>query len=100
MKRTKTTLRNNAAQAKSRLVTGFWNEQHAKANLENINDANCEEEQLYRRVAVCLTEGTSPLTNILDQDFMNTLDDAARQRYVLNMSAMVQKSIERYNKVS
>jgi len=99
MKRIKTQIRRNAALAKSRLVTGFWSQQHARANLENINNANCEEEQIYKRVATCLTEGQSPLASILDQTFMSTLDDAARQRYVLNMSSLVQKSIERYNKV-
>jgi len=100
MKRKKGTLRQNAAQAKARLITGFWNERHEKASLKNINNANCEEEQLYSRVAGYLQQGANPLSSILDQSFMANLDDAARQRYVLTMSSLVQKSIERYNRVS
>ena len=99
MKRRKGTLRLNAAQAKARLITGFWDERHEKANLKNINNVNCEEEQMYSRVASFLREGANPLSQILDQSYMASLDDAARQRYVLNMSMMVQKSVERYNKV-
>ena len=99
MKRNKTALRQNAAFAKSRLITGFWSERHAKQNLVNINNQSSEEEQIFRRVAGCLREGTSPLANVLDHDYMATMDDASRQRYVLNMSHLVQKSIERYNQV-
>jgi len=99
MKRDKGLLRQNAALAKSRLVTGFWNEKHAKPNLVNINNQNSEEEKLYRRVADCLRDGTSPLSHILDQSYMANLDEVSRQRYVLNMSHLVQKSIERYNQV-
>lgn len=105
MKRKKTTLRQNAALAKTRLVTGFWKEVQSDTvrprhiTLQSINNPNSEEEQLYRRVAALLAEGQSPLANILDHVHMATLCDASRQRYVLNMSNLVQKSIERYNKV-
>ncbi|MDR0462065.1 MAG: hypothetical protein LBG88_01880 [Christensenellaceae bacterium] len=100
MKREKTVFRQNATLAKARLANGFWNGAHKKANLENINNLNGEEEQIYRRVETALRDGDgNPLATLLDQDYMSNLDDAERQRYVLNMSFRVNKSIERYNKV-
>ena len=100
MKREKTLLRSNAALAKRRLVSGFWNQKHEKHNLENINNPDAKEEQFYRSVASILGAGDSnPLATLLDQEHMSTLDDAARQRYVLGMSELVNKSIERYNRV-
>jgi len=99
MKRKKGTLRLSAAQAKARLVNGFWNQKHEKAVLRNINNVNSEEEQLYKRVTQLLNQGESPLSQLLDQVHMNTLDEAGRQRYVLNMSRLVQKSVDRYNRV-
>jgi len=98
-KREKTTLRNNAAMAKRRLGNGFWNQQHKKGDLENINNPNGEDEQLYRSVVTIMDAGgTNPLSDLLDHDYMRTLDDAARQRYVLNMSNLVNKSLERYKR--
>jgi hypothetical protein len=100
MKREKTQLRKMASLAKSRLANGFWNEKHEKANLENINNPNGEDEQLYLKVANELRGGnTNPLSILLDHDYMQGLNDHERQRYVLNMSFRVNKSIERYNKV-
>ena len=99
MKRKKGALRLQCARAKNRLVTGFWNQQHEKASLQNIVTANNEEEQFYKLVANLLREGISPLAQILDHAHMETLDDASRQRYVLNISSRVQKSVERYNQV-
>jgi len=97
MKREKTTLRKNAALAKTRLINGFWNQAHEKVSLEFINNPNGEEEQLYNRVAAFLEDGCeNPLTMILDQDYMSRLAESDRQRYVLNMSCRVNKSIERY----
>ena len=56
---------------------------------------------LYRRVAAVMNTGNCDnlLGCLLDKGHMATLDDAQRERYVFNMSALVQKSIERYNKV-
>ena len=100
MKRVKTMLRQNAAMAKRRLGTGFWNQTHERRNLENLNNPDTHEEKIYRNVANVLGTGnTNPLGAVLDHDYMRQLDDAARQRYVLNMSQIVNKSIERYNQV-
>jgi len=100
MKRQKSVLRSNAAMAKRRLATGFWNTPHNKHNLENINNPDGEDEQLYRSVVNILNTGNSnPLSALLDQEYMSQLDEASRQRYVLNMSNLVNKSIERYNRV-
>ena len=100
MKREKTLLRQHAAMAKSRLAGGFWSQKHEKANLENINNPNGEDELIYKRVANALKDGdTNPLAALLDHDYMAKLNDNERQRYVLNMSGRVNKSIERYNKV-
>lgn len=100
MKRIKTLLREQAAMAKQRLATGFWNEKHEKVYLENLNNPNGEDENIYRSVANILSTGNAnPLTSLLDHDYMANLDEAARQRYVLNMSNRVNKSVERYNRV-
>ena len=100
MKREKTLLRRNAVLAKARLSSGFWDQRHDRANLENINNLNGEDEQLYRRVAEHLREGDmNPLGALLDHEYMSSLSEADKQRYVLNMSFRVNKSIERYNKV-
>ena len=101
MKRTKTAFRQMAAMAKSRLANGFWDTQHNKSDLININLPNSEEEIFYRKVVGIIEQGSeNPLTMVLDQDYMSTLDDASRQRYVLSTSNLVNKSIARYNKVS
>ena len=97
MKRKKSVLRVTAAQAKSRLVTGFWQQRHEKASLQNIITGNNEDEQFYRRVAGFLRDGENPLARVLDSEHMATLDEASRQRYVLNMSMLVQKSVTRYH---
>ena len=65
--------------------------------LEFINNPNGEEEQFHQRIAQFLRDGCQdPLTQILDRKLMSDLSDADRQRYVLNMSFRVNKSIERY----
>ena len=100
MKRQKTLLRSNAALAKKRLAGGFWNQKHERAMLENLNDPDGEDEKLYRLVVNILNSGNqNPLGAVLDQAYMQELDEPARQRYVLKMSKLVNKSIERYNKV-
>ncbi|MCL2229302.1 MAG: hypothetical protein FWC00_05775 [Firmicutes bacterium] len=100
MKREKSMLRKHASQAKSRLAAGFWDVGHSKVSLTNINDPMCADEQFYRRIETFLREGEeNPLQHMLDADYMSTLSDADRQRYVLNMSFRVAKSIERYNNV-
>jgi len=100
MKHTKTLLRAQAAMAKARLVNGFWEQKHDSTSLKNLNNPDREFEKIYRRVADLLEcGGVNPLCEILDRELMAKLDDAAKQRYVLNMSANVNKSIERYNKV-
>ena len=99
MKRKKTSLRNFAAQAKSRLVTGFWNEKHTVKERIYTLGMSDEEEQFHNRVVKFLRDGISPLTQVLDRAHMDALDEVSRQRYVLNTSMRVQKSIERYNKV-
>ena len=98
MKRIKTLLRNNAAMAKARLVTGFWNETHELQSLKNLNNQNMEDEQLYIRVVYLLESGEkNPLAKLLDRNYMSKLDDASRQRYVLEMSNIVNRNISRYN---
>lgn len=98
MKREKTLLRQYAACAKTRLATGFWAKGSVKHDVESLNNPNSEDEKLYRRVAEALAMGeTNPLAVVLDATLMQTLDDAARQRYVLNMSQRVNRGVERYN---
>lgn len=100
MKRTKTAFRLNAYMAKKRLGGGFWQKQHTRLSLENINNPNCEEEQFYRRVENIIKMGCeNPLEELLDYTAMQSMDDATRQRYVLNMSQKVQNSVARYNLV-
>ena len=98
-KRKKTQLRCNAAMAKRRLSTGFWNRAHEKSSLENINNPDGPDEQFYRTIANILNAGNAnPLSALLDHEYMATLDDTARQRYVLNMSQRINKSMERYHR--
>jgi hypothetical protein len=110
MKRRKGTLRLNAARAKTRLVSGYWNEKQISGAEREPTGNNYavyfsrdddEEEILYRRVAaqIRLGNGDNLLGSVLDRKHMATLGEAERERYVFNMSALVQKSVERYNKV-
>ena len=99
MKRKKTMLRMNAMMARQRLASGFWNQNHNAQSIGNINDPNSEDEKLYRTVADILRSGKqNPLGEVIDIEYMDTLDDASRQRYVLTMSRRVNQSIERYNR--
>jgi vacuolar-type H+-ATPase subunit C/Vma6 len=101
MKRERTAFRQTARLAKTRLGSGFWSKEHKKASLENINNPDCEEERFYKRVESLLQSGDdNPLANLLDREYMATLDEASRGRYVLNLSGLVNKSIERYNQVT
>lgn len=100
MKKTKTTLRICAAMAKQRISAGFWDVPRNRATILNLNEPNCEEEQFYRRVECLIRDGEqNPLSHFLDLNYMNGLDDGARQRYVLMMSQKVNNSVARYNKV-
>ena len=97
MKRTKSGLRNNAKMAKQRLANGFWEQKHSRQSLENINNPDADDENLYRQVQAVLSQGiTNPLQAVLDHEYMATLDENARQRYVLNTSNLVNKCIQRY----
>ena len=113
MKRKKGSLRLNAAFAKSRLVTGYWNQQHRKTGIDDTSNyeigreqrradiynfytnIDSEEEILYRRIAAQILSGESDnlLGSVLDKEHMATLGETERQRYVFNMSSLVQKSV-------
>jgi hypothetical protein len=109
MKRRKGILRLNAARAKTRLAGGYWDEKQTactgrvQGNTYALfyGNADDEEELLYRRVVTQISQGNGDnlLGVVLDKRHMATLGEAERERYVINMSALVRKSVERYHKV-
>jgi|GEM_PF-3855730 len=92
MKRTKSELRAAAANAKTRLKTGYLGREHLM--LGGNDDDN-----FYTQVAACLRAGGNPLVHVLDHEYIATLDESARQRYVLHTSQKVNNCISRFNRV-
>ena len=126
MARQRGEFRKAAAEARARLSGGFWEEENAKRD-EFLNEAQTkgvcetqardfyrnqlsvalggsttgsEEEELYAKVVKILRfdPNANPLSHVLDRDYMRTLDDRDRDRYVFNLSAKVQECVVRYNR--
>jgi len=60
-----------------------------------------EDERLYKKVCAFLASDivvSNPIGLLLDKDKLNGLDEAAKNRYVLQMSNKYREMCERYNK--
>ena len=97
MKRRKGALRLDAVCAKNRLVTGCFNKDTERKLFIN----NSEDDTLSQRVVDAMKQGNCDnlLGVMLDKTHMETLGEIERQRYVFNMSALLQKTVERMGKV-
>jgi len=124
MARQRGAFRSVALSAKERLSGGFWegeqvrraqvleeaetkgvNQESAKEFYRNrlasqISCVDTEAEQFYQRVVEILRESpnANPLSTILDREYMRTLSDGERDRYVFTLSKKVQECVQRFNK--
>lgn len=126
MRRKRGTFRGNCLAAKARLGGGFWNsardtrdtsvkkaQMHGASGEEVLNrfisqfkssvqrqyENNEEEEQFYRKIRSFLNTApnSNPLAQVIDREYLSELGDTERERYVFNLSAKVQRCIERFN---
>jgi hypothetical protein len=96
MKRTKTELRKAATVAKTRLKNGFWGQENCSVRVK----CGTDDDDFYGQVAACLRAGiANPLVHVLNHEHIATLDEAARQRYVLHTSERVNECINLFNRV-
>ena len=83
MRRTRGIFRGNCLAAKWRLCG-------------RMPECNDEDELFYRRVCDNISGG-NPLASVLDREYMGTLSQIERERYVFNLSAKVQRCIDRFS---
>ena len=118
-------LRTMARLAYKRLSSGFWQEEklrrkktltilqnqgadtaavkkylvdHTKQKL--AAEVNPAEEAQYTRIKALFDagEGENALADLMDHEWMRTMDDGARQRYIFGLSSKLQEYRERYEK--
>lgn len=121
----KSALKTMAKLAFKRLSSGFWQEEklrrkntltilknqgadttavkkylvdHTKQQLAAVT--NPVEEAQYARVKAIFEagDGENALASLMDKDFMKTMDDGARQRYIFGLSNKLHEYRERYEK--
>ena len=70
-----------------------------KNSVQRQFESSDEDEMFYRNISDFLRDGRdgNPLSRVLDREYMATLGDAERERYVFNLSAKVQQCIERFH---
>ncbi|MDD4002983.1 MAG: hypothetical protein PHE12_02190 [Clostridia bacterium] len=94
--KSKSSLKILAADAKARLKNGFYkNNEQGIQNYQNVTKCGTlgkrfteEDKQFYDKVKAILEEGNviNPLTRLVDQEYIKTLDYNGRQRYLLEIS--------------
>lgn len=113
------------ASAKSRMKSGFWTDfiekreedrEKAKQNGESVEMVDSyykklikykisetklkrSEEELYKKICEMYESGAcviNPIAELIDKDYMATLNYNESQRYILNLSATYRKLLKRY----
>ena len=117
----KSTLREEARRAKSRIKTGFWaqcqenmDEQKEKAREQGLNESKVgrffaaqvtaqiegkKEDEFYLKVKqMLLTEGevSDAIGRLTDKEYYATLTYEEKQRYTLNLSEKYLRALERF----
>ena len=117
----KSTLREEARRAKSRIKTGFWaqckedmHEQKEKAREQGLNESKVsrffaaqvtaqiegkKEDEFYLKVKqMLLTEGevSDAIGRLTDKEYYATLSYEEKQRYTLNLSEKYLRALERF----
>ena len=120
-----TSLKQMAKMAAKRMASGFWKDENKRRQetltlLENKGEDtsqarqffvtntkyqidyeyNKEDEELYARAKQAfLTCGAeTALSALIDQEVMDDMDDAAKQRYIFNLSSKLQEFRERFDR--
>ena len=98
MKRERGAFRTAAAGAKKRLAGGYWAEATGQDIVKSARLYHADEDDLfYDRVEEMLLRGVAhPLPLLLDREYMATLSEPMRERYVLVMSRRVQECVEKF----
>ena len=125
MKRNRGFFRDNCLAAKGRLGGGFWSEamqqrdarialavqlgtnksdvanrfiKQLRNSVQQQKSSSIEDEQLYNKVSVFLgtTPNGNPLASVLNREYMMTLGDTERERYVFMLSDQVRKCVQRF----
>ena len=125
MKRNRGFFRDNCLAAKGRLGVGFWSEamqqrdasialavqlgnnksdvanrfiKQLRNSVQQQKGSSIEDEQLYNKVSMFLgtTPNGNPLASVLNREYMMTLGDTERERYVFMLSDQVRKCVQRF----
>ena len=103
MKRERGAFRTAAVGAKKRLAGGYWADASGHDIVRQAVDSRRlyhtdEDDLFYDRVEEMLMRGVAhPLPLLLDREYMATLSESMRERYVLIMSRKVQECVQKYN---
>ena len=98
------TLKMAAKEAKARLKSGFWQTygaEIARARANGVSEEDCRETAFYGKVKDILDrsgEVSDILGRLAEKERYETLDYAAKQRYMLELSDRYQRALARYKR--
>ena len=93
-------LKDLARQARDRLKGGFWQAKPTKQAVMELQNPEYQCE-FYRRVSELLVNGVvSPLSLLIDHDYIATLGENEKERYVFDLGTRVQKCIIQYENLT
>ncbi|MCL2569807.1 MAG: hypothetical protein FWE16_01200 [Firmicutes bacterium] len=98
MKRERGVLRTSANLAKQRLASGFWKTGTNEEIMAIKHRLSREDEEFYARVKSLLVVGViNPLSHMIDKEYLSTISNKDKERYIFNLSEKIRDCIKRYN---